>query len=447
MEDSKVVRLESLYDPRRWQARAHLQVKRHNVLIMHRRSGKTVFVINELRDRSFRFMQVDPLTGKRLKNPQYAYVATTIGQAEKVAWPYFKEFYSDIPGVHFDNRKLRVTYPSEAGLVTIHVLGAENFEVHRGLYLDGYILDEFADMHPDVRDKIFRPTISDRKRCEIIIGTPKGDNRLREIFHIAVLSDKWHTLLLKASESGLIDDEELEELRETMSAEAYLQEYECDFNAVPSGRYYEAYIQEMEKEERIREIPHDRSKMVATFWDLGIGDSTAIWFVQEDGDRPLLIDYLEYHGKGLDYYVNELNLKGYTYSQHVLPHDGRQRDIGTGKTRIQTLEDLGLKNIQIMEKMPIDDGIQKTRLFLTRCHMDRENTSWGRKAVKSYERKYDSKLQRYANTPLHNWASHGSDALRVLAQAYEPGCTRKTNSDRINEGGLDQADCDWDELG
>lgn len=422
-------------------------MKRHNVLVMHRRSGKTVFVCNHLRDESFRFDKKDPLTGRPLRNPQYAYVATTIGQAEKVAWPYFKEFFKDIPEVHFDNRKLRVTYPTQAGLVTIHILGAENFEVHRGLYLDGYILDEFADMHPDVRDKVFRPTISDRHGWEIIIGTPKGDNRLKEIFDIGTTSDKWFTLLLKASESGIIADEELEELRETMSAEAYLQEYECDFNAIPSGRYYEAYIQEMEREERIREIPHDRSRMVATFWDMGVGDSTAIWFLQEDGDRPVIIDYLEYHGKGLDYYVNELNRKGYTYCQHVLPHDGRNRDIGTGKTRVETLEDLGLKNIQVMDRMPVDDGIQKVRLFLTKCHMDRENTSWGRKAVKSYERKFDTKLQRYSNTPLHNWASHASDALRTLAQAYETGCTRSIFSDRVEENGLDESDSDWNLFG
>ena len=422
-------------------------MKRHNVLIMHRRSGKTVYVVNQMKDEALRFDKMDPLTGKPLRNPQYAYVATTIGQAEKVAWPYFKEFYADIPGVKFDNRKLKVTFPTHRGLCTIHLLGAENFEVHRGLYLDGYVLDEFADMHPDVRDKVFRPTISDRKGWEIIIGTPKGDNRLKEVYDIGTKSTKWYTLLLKASESGIIDDEELEELRETMSAEAYLQEYECDFNAVPSGRYYEAYIQEMEREERIREIPHDRSKMVATFWDMGVGDSTAIWFLQEDGDRPVIIDYLEYHGKGLDYYVNELNQKGYTYCQHVLPHDGRNRDIGTGKTRVETLEDLGLKNIHVMDRMPVDDGIQKVRLFLTKCHMDRENTSWGRKAVKSYERKYDGKLQRYSNTPLHNWASHAADALRTLAQAYEPGCTRNIFSDRIEENGLDEADSDWDAHG
>lgn len=414
------------YVPRDWQARSHILLKRHNLLVFHRRGGKTVFAANELIDQAVRFNKVDPKTGKPFRNPQYAFVATTVGQVEKIAWQYFKEYCANIPGVKFNESKLRVTFPHPHGTATIFLFGAENFDTMRGIYLDGYVLDEYADMHPDVRDKVLLPTLSDRKGWEIIIGTPKGENAFKELYEIAVKDpEQWFSCLHKASETGLIDDDELRMLKKTMSDEAYMQEYECDFNAAPSGKYYQKYIDEARQEGRITRVPYDPMVPVTTFWDLGYNDSTAIWFIQEIGREIHVLRYLENHGRGLEWYVEELNKYPYMYNEHVLPHDAMHHEISTGRTRVDYLISHGLTNIRVLEKSKnVNEDLHAVRIILPKCYFDGTNCETGLKALSAYEREWDAKNQCYRERPKHNWASHGADGFRQFAVGYQPGMSR-----------------------
>lgn len=429
------------YIPRPWQAKSHCLLKRHNVLVFHRRGGKTVFAVNEMIDKALFFNKYDPETGLPYKNPQFAFVATTIGQVEKIAWKYFKEYGDKIPGVKFNNQKLEMTFPHPHGICTIFLFGAENIDTKRGIYLDGYVLDEYADMHPDARDKVLLPTLSDRKGWEIVIGTPKGENAFKEIYDIAVEEpDMYFSCLHKASETGIIDDGELKMLARAMSVEAYAQEYECDFNAAPSGKYYAQYIENAKRDGRVTSVPYDNSEPVTTYWDLGFNDSTTIWFIQRVGREVRVIDYYEEHGKGLEHYVKLLDGKPYIYAEHVLPHDANAHELSSGNTRVDYLINMGLdpRKIRVMPRTKNrNEDIHYVRQVIPKCWFDAVKCKYGLKALNSYERSWDSKKMVYSETPVHNWASHGADGFRQFAVDFNIGFGQTTG--RMREEYLHQS--------
>jgi phage terminase large subunit len=399
------------YTPRVFQKSLHKSLRRFNVLVCHRRFGKTVFTINECLDRALR---------NDLKNPQYAYIAPTYGQAKRVAWDYFKEYTRNIPGVTVNEAELRIDIPrpDRGDRIRFMLLGAENPNSLRGLYLDGVILDEFAEMDPTAWSQVVRPALSDRIGWAIFIGTPKGQNHFFDIYEKCVSEDDWFRAIYKASDTGVVAPSELRAARMTMSEEEYEQEYECSFTAAMVGAYYAKILERLGHEGRIGKVSWEPHIPVCTYWDLGISDTLCIWFGQVIGREIRWIDYLEDSGKGLDFYAKELKDKPYVYGFHFLPHDGAARELGTGKTRQETLEDLmGRRNIEICPLHRPEDGINAVRVVLDRSFFDLEKCGVGLKALKNYQRKWDSKNGMFMSRPLHNWASHASDAFRTAAMS------------------------------
>jgi len=424
MSSKKVQVINTGYVPRTLQQILHSSLKRFNVVVCHRRFGKTVFSNNEMVDQGLR---------NEKKNPQYAYIAPTYGQAKRVAWDMLKDITKNIPGMVINEAELRVDIPrpDRGDRIRFMLLGAENPGSIRGIYLDGVILDEFAEMDPIIWSQVVRPALSDRLGWAIFIGTPKGQNGFYELYNFATYGDPdkgiekpsdWYSAMYKASETGVIAPDELEAAKAIMSPEEYAQEYECSFSAALVGAYYGKYMEEAELQNRITQVPHDPSTVVNTFWDLGVDDTTVIWFGQQVGKELHWIDYVEMSGEGLDYYVKELNKperSKYNYGKHYLPHDANVRELGTGKTRVETLATLGIKNVIVVPKQEIEDGINAVRMALPRCWFDRVKCDRGIKALKSYERKWDSKNKIYQQRPLHNWASHGADAFRTFATGLD----------------------------
>jgi phage terminase large subunit len=186
------------------------------------------------------------------------------------------------------------------------------------------------------------------------------------------------------------------------------------------GAYYTVEMREANAEGRIGSAPYDRSVGVVTAWDLGVGDSTAIWFAQMVGPEVRLIDYYESSGVGLDHYVAVLNSRGYNYTDHILPHDVRVRELGTGKSRLETLDNLGVRPITIAAQLNVDDGIQAVRSLLGRAWFDEEKCERGIDCLRQYRRDYDENNKSFKARPLHDWSSHGADAMRYLAIGYRP---------------------------
>jgi len=408
-EGSEVIDLG--YRPRELQQVLHSNLRRFNVLVCHRRFGKTVFSIMEMIDKG---LNCD------LKNPQYAYIAPTYGQAKRVAWEYLKDFTKNIPGAKANEAELRVDIPrpDRGDKIRFVLLGADNPDSLRGIYLDGVILDEYAQCDPIIWGQVIRPALSDRKGWGIFIGTPKGQNHFHNIYQLGgelqAGGKNWFVACYKASETGVVDDEELAEARASMSEEEFEQEYECSFSAALLGAYYGKYLNDLEKRGRITDFDYDPTLPVSTYWDLGISDSTAIWFVQQVGSEIRLIDYLEHAGVGLEWYAKEIKAKPYVYEQHGIPHDGAARELGTGRSRQETLMDFGIRT-HIIPRQSVADGINASRILLKKnIWFHRTNCKRGIEALKNYQRKYDSKNQMFVDKPLHNWASNGSDAFRMM---------------------------------
>ena len=429
----EVQKISTGYSPRHHQAMMHASLKRFKLGICHRRFGKTHFAINEKIDRGFR---------NTLRNPQYAYIAPNFGQAKRVAWEPLKDYLRKVPGFEANEAELRVDIarPQCDDKIRFMLLGAENPNSIRGIYLDGATFDEFDDMDPVVWTDVVRPALSDRQGWANFIGTFKGMKHLYRLLQIAKDHPQdWDWWIFKASETGILPQSELDAARAVMSEEAYLQEYECSPTASLIGSYYGKYLESARKEGRITKAPWDPVLGVKTYWDLGIGDTTCIWFLQQLGMQHRAIDYYEMSGMGLEHYAKILREKPYAYDEHVLPHDAGARDLSTGRSREETLRSHKIGRTRVLQKHAVEDGINAVRVLFSKIWFDEDKCKRGLDSLMNYEKQWDSKNQIFSDKPLHNWASNGADAFRTFAMGVKDDFGRKDPSEF-----QDTADNDYD---
>lgn len=327
-----------------------------------------------------------------------------------MAWQYLLE-YSEKVRVNKNEAELWVELPNGA---RITIYGADNPDALRGIYLDGVVMDEFADMRPSVWGAIIRPLLADRRGWCVFIGTPKGHNAFYDIYQQSKSNNEWFTLMLRASESGLLDAKELADARKSMSEDQYNQEFECSFEAAIVGAIYGKEMGEMRKEGRITKVPYNPAFEVNTAWDIG-GDGTSIWFHQNVGKEPRLIDVYAVTGSQLKDEVEMLKAKGYNYGKHILPHDAGHASVRTGMTMEAQLNQMGIKNTIVLPRDDIEPGINLVKQLLAQTWIDEEKCRDGIEALINYQRKWDEERRIFSINPLHNWASHTSDAIRALA--------------------------------
>ncbi|MGH7187324.1 MAG: hypothetical protein ACREIB_13730, partial [Pseudomonadota bacterium] len=273
---------------------------------------------------------------------------------------------------------------------------------------------EYADMRPSIWGAVIRPALADRKGWACFIGTPKGHNAFYEIHEQAKASPDWFSLLLRASETGIIPAAELEDARKTMTADQAAQEFECSFEAAIQGAIYAKELQAAREAKRIGRVPYDPALPVHTAWDLGVGDATAIWFAQLLGQEARLIDYYEASGEGLPHYAKVLQDRGYVYGRHIGPHDIAVRELGSGRSRIEVAASLGIK-FEIAPAVPLEDGIHAARLWMARCWFDETKCKAGIEALQHYRWDYNDRLGEFKSTPVKNWAAHCADSFRYAA--------------------------------
>jgi phage terminase large subunit len=237
-------------------------------------------------------------------------------------------------------------------------------------------------------------------------------------------------MMLKASESGIISSAELADLQREMGEDQYQQEFECSFEAAIKGAFYADEMRTMLAEGRIRPIKIETDVRVHTAWDLGVSDSTAIWFIQCVGRERRLIDYYEGSGVGLDHYAQVLHDKrlqyGWKYGDHYFPHDVAVRELSSGISRRESLARVGIEATAVPQSNVLD-GINLVRRMLRRTWIDCNRCERGIEALRQYRREYDDKLKDWRRNPLHDWTSHGADALRTFACGYYEPTTSTTN--------------------
>jgi hypothetical protein len=261
----------------------------------------------------------------------------------------------------------------------IRLYGGDNPDRLRGIYLDGVVLDEVADMTPSLWSSVLRPALADRGGWAVFIGTPRGKNVFWELWDEAGRRQDWFKLELRASETGILSADEIADISANISPDEVQQELECSADAMRT----------MAAEGRICELAIDPDVRVHTGWDLGISDSTAIWFVQCVGRERRLVDYYEASGVGLEHYVDvlvERRLKhGYKYGEHFFPHDIKARELTSGKSRLKALAELGIEATVVPESNVLD-GINVTRRLLSRVWIDPVRCQRGLEALRQYRR-------------------------------------------------------------
>jgi hypothetical protein len=222
--------------------------------------------------------------------------------------------------------------------------------------------------------------------------------------------------------------DELDIARRDLSEEQYAQEFECSFDAAVVGAYYGRLINQAKEHKRIANVPSEPSLPVWTAWDLGIADATAIWFAQIVGREIRIVDYYESSGVELAHYVRELQKRDYLYGGHIVPHDAQAKELGTGKSRIELMQSLGLRNVTLAPSHFVEDGIEAVRVFLPKCWFDAHRCARGIDALALYRAEYDERRATLKPRPVHDWTSHAADAFRYLAMTLDHAVMRRAFS-------------------
>lgn len=414
----QMIRLPAGWSARRYQRQAWDFVKRGGrraVLIWHRRAGKDSLCLN------FAACAAHARVGV------YWHMLPTAAQGRKVVWD----------GVGKDGRKFVDTaFPRAIRCGTNktemkielkngsiwQVVGSDNYNNLIGANPVGVVFSEYALGDPAAWDYI-RPILAENDGWAIFAYTPRGRNHGHRLWRMAAANPGWFCQVLTVDDTAMIPPAAIEEERQAgMAEELVQQEFYCSFDASLVGSYYGPQIAKARKEGRIGRVPHDPAKPVHTVWDIGIGDSTAIWFVQAVGRERRFIDYYEASGVGVAHYIRVCQEKAqagdWVWGRHYGPHDLDDDEWGTGKSRRQTAKELGFR-FDIVPKWTIDDGIQAARNVLPQCWFDETACERGIDALSSYRKEWDDKLKMFRDKPLHDWSSHGADAFRYFAVGFK----------------------------
>lgn len=421
------------YTPRPAFLPFHNRIEQEAVLVCHRRAGKTVAIDNDAQKRCL-------LNKRRNPPPRYAWFYPTRVRAKDIAWGYLKHYASRIPGARALESELAIEYPHK-GRVTLY--GADNAR-GVGLYLDGVYYDE-ADEIPRSTIADVAPALADYGGFAVYAGMLKGRYNLWKRYQEALGNPSVFKMMLRASESGIINPLELARLRTTMGDAAYEMQLECNANAAIANAIYGEQMDLMRRENRIKRVQPDPTVPLDFFLDVGHalhGDDWSIWANQLTGRDVLLLDYYARTGKLPAHYAEKMLAMADALHVPVgtvyLPHDGNRED-RKGQTAKDDLEAAGIKRIKIVPRTPhLWDSINNCRALMARMYIDQERCSvpWmlgeqempsGIDCLDFYTKKQEAQSGLILDVPNHNQYSHGCDALRTFCEAYAQGMLEGTS--------------------
>lgn len=327
-----------------------------------------------------------------------------------MAWDILKQYGRNVPHTKFNEAELRCDFPNGS---RITLYGADNPDSLRGIGLWGVIFDEYSQQPSNIYSEIILPCLAEHDGFAIWIGTPKGKNDFYKLWNKAQNNPDWYSLRLQASQTGLVPKTYLDRAKGQMTEDEYNQEFEVSFEGSTKGAVYGSELSLMRAQKRIKPIPYEPILPVTTAWDLGMSDKTAIGFFQHLGNERRMIDYYESNNQGLDHYISIVKNKPYVYEQHIAPHDIIVKELGSGRTRIEMAESLGI-DFTIAEKVTLQDGIVAVRSIFPSLWID-ENCSEFINAITQYKYEWDDKKGQFKDKPEHDWSSHAADMLRYYA--------------------------------
>lgn len=415
-----LITLPHKYEPRAYQRPVHAALDggiKRAYLIWHRRAGKDKTAWNHLIKETQKRVGV------------YFYVFPTYRQGKKALWDGIDgqgvKLLDHIPkalikSMNATEMKIELTNGS-----LIQVVGSDNIDNLMSTNPVGAVFSEFALQDPAAWDYL-SPIFVENDGWVIFVTTPRGRNHAFKLYEMALQNQEhWHVSLLGVKDTGVVSLERIErERREGKSDELINQEYHVSWDAPLPGAYYSREITAAytDTPSRITKVPYQKAALVDTWWDIGVDDYTAIWFTQSIGREIHVIDFYQGSGEGLPHYARMLGEKrdklGYAYGRHVGPHDMAVREFGSGKSRVDTALDLGIR-FEVCKRHALADGIEAVRGLLPICYFDQDKCQKGIDALASYTKKFDEKNQQFTSTPEHNFASHGADAFRTLAMSHK----------------------------
>lgn len=399
------------FRPRPWQRPLIEDPAKRIVAVVHRRAGKSTGLMWRGIKRALTIQRREP-------PPRIIHtLPVQVQWARTGMWDVLARAGRQIPGTQVFKSDMRLVLPNGA---IYQAGGMDKPDSWRGGYADEIILDEYDDTHAEGQATAVEPMLADFGGVLVRSGTPKGFGRLKGAYERAATAPGWSRYLLRHQDTGVLSEDAIQSLRDEMTAEEFAQEMECSFDAPNSGAYYAKALQQATDEGRIGAVPYDPKLPVWTAWDLGMDDSTAIWFVQASpGGEVRWIDYHEAGGVGLETYAAELARKPYVYAKHILPHDVDVRELGTGKSRLDVLGGLGVRPVKIVPAMAPVERINALRLMLPRSRFDAVKCAVGLKMLWHYRREWNAAAEMFRPNPVHDYTSHAADAAGHLAIGLE----------------------------
>lgn len=390
------------------------------VAVWHRRAGKDSLCVN----------WTACATHERVG--LYWHMAPSAKQVRKIIWNGIDKHGRRIIDQAFP-KELRARTNDQEMLIEFkngsiwQCVGSDNYDSLVGANPVGVVFSEYSLANPTAWD-FLRPILLENGGWALFIYTPRGRNHGSRLYEMARKSEGWFAELLTVRDTNaipleLVEADRREIIAETGSVEdadaIIQQEYFGSFDAAIRGAFYGPHMARLDAQGRFTRVPFDPTYPVVTAWDIGITDSTAIWFAQPVGREIRLIDYMEASGQGVEHYAKALREKPYDYAEHILPHDADASEFTSGTTTVGALKKLGLKNLRVLSRYAVQDGINAVRLMLPKCVFDDEACARGIDALRQYQREWNDDTKTFKDKPLHDWTSHAADAFRYLAHGIK----------------------------
>ena len=379
---------------------------KRGIAVIPRRNGKDLTMWNGLICNAFKRVGL------------YYYIAPYYNQVRQIIWEGFtkegKRFLDYIPPQLI---KGKTKIDMRIDLVNgsqIKLQGSDQIDRIVGTNPIFCVFTEFSIQKPGAWEYL-RPVLAENGGEAWFNGTPRGLNHFYKLYKAAQSDPEWYAEYLTRDDTNVPTLEAIEsDRRSGMPEELIKQEYYCSFLAGSVGSFYAPHIEKAREDNRIANFPWEPRLPVYTAWDLGVGDSTAIWFVQFFRDEVRLIDYYENDGEGLAHYIKVCKEKPYIYEEHVAPHDIEVREFTTGISRWETAADMGIE-FTVAPKLSFEEGKEAVRTILPRCYFDSDKCDKGIQALTHYRKQKNEKTGAFSKHPVHDWSSHGADAFRYLA--------------------------------
>lgn len=384
------------------------------VVVWHRRAGKDKTLINITAVMS------------QMRVGSYYYFLPELKQAKKIVWDGIDregfKFLNHFPDAIIEGKneaELKIKFKNGS---LFQLVGSDRFDSSMGTNPVGCVFSEFALQNPQGWNYI-RPILRENGGWAIFNSTPRGKNHLYDLHMMAKDNPSWFGQILTVRDTKVLTEEEIQEERDAGMDEGLIQqEFYCSFSASTPGAYFAKEMSAADEQGRICGVPIETGIPVDTYWDLGIDDSTSIWFVQVTGREIRIVNHYENAGEGLSHYARILkefaDTHNIVYGCHVLPHDGKNRQLQTGKSTRDFLYDLGIKCDIAPRPRVKEDAIEAARQMIPRCWFDSKRCAQGIESLRQYRKEWDEINQVYKPRPLHDKNSHAADAFQTLALGF-----------------------------